>query len=200
MKKIMFNDKYGLTKAVLDGRKTHTRRIINAPENATGCELLVVQKQHREYVSEKRVIMIHTTDHVGVKIDIPYQVGEEVAIAQSYYDVSNEVFLFATKVRGKEYRKGWGNKMFVRAGFMPHRIKITDVRVERLQDIIDEDCLKEGVIQFQNKNCDDEYSIDYGSCFTTARIAFAFLIDKVSGKGTWDSNPWVVVYSFKLVK
>lgn len=29
--------------------------------------------------------------------------------------------------------------------------------------------------------------------------AFAALIDKVSGKGTWDSNPWVFVYEFKLI-
>ena len=32
-----------------------------------------------------------------------------------------------------------------------------------------------------------------------AREAFALLIDKVSGKGTWESNPWVVAYSFELV-
>lgn len=37
---------------------------------------------------------------------------------------------------------GWDNKMFVRAEHMPHRIRITDIRVERLQDISDEDCLR----------------------------------------------------------
>lgn len=31
-------------------------------------------------------------------------------------------------------------------------------------------------------------------------LAFASLIDKVSGKGTWDSNPWVIVYEFELLK
>lgn len=31
------------------------------------------------------------------------------------------------------------------------------------------------------------------------REAFAYLIDMVSGKGTWESNPWVVAYSFELV-
>lgn len=214
MKKIMFNDRYGLNQAVLVGRKTKTRRIINAPENATGCELLVVQKQHREYVSEKRVLIIHTSDHVGVKIDIPYQVGDEVAVAQSYRDVSHEVFLFATKVRGKEYRAGWGNKMFVRADLMPHRIKITNVRVERLQDISDEDCMKEGIIKMYD-GCDHRYV--YG-CITgnkkvkitpsakvevgylTPQEAFAYLIDKVSGKGTWESNPYVFVYDFELIK
>ena len=36
--------------------------------------------------------------------------------------------------------------------------------------------------------------------FNTPRQAFAALIDKVSGRGTWDRNPWVVVYEFELVK
>ena len=36
--------------------------------------------------------------------------------------------------------------------------------------------------------------------FPTPREAFASLIDKVSGRGTWDRNPWVVVYEFELVK
>ena len=34
----------------------------------------------------------------------------------------------------------------------------------------------------------------------TPREAFAMLIDKVSGRGTWGLNPWVVVYEFELVK
>ena len=35
--------------------------------------------------------------------------------------------------------------------------------------------------------------------FSTARDAYKYLIDKVSGKGTWENNPWVVAYSFELV-
>ena len=36
--------------------------------------------------------------------------------------------------------------------------------------------------------------------YPTPREAFAHLIDEVSGKGTWDSNPWVWVYDFELFK
>ena len=36
--------------------------------------------------------------------------------------------------------------------------------------------------------------------FDTPREAFAALIDKVSGKGTWESNPYVWVYEFELMK
>lgn len=41
---------------------------------------------------------------------------------------------------------GWTNKMFVRANLMKRHIRITDVKVERLRDISEEDCLKEGII------------------------------------------------------
>ena len=82
-------------------------------------------------------------------------------------------------------------------------IRITNVRVERLQDISDEDCLREGVIE----DCPGvQYSFptEIGYCgqypFETPREAFAALIDRLSGKGTWKSNPWVFVYEFELVK
>ena len=93
--------------------------------------------------------------------------------------------------------------MFVRADLMPHHIKITDARVERLQDITEEDCLKEGVWQF----CYDKdlfyvsKNIGYAGtvAFPSAREAFWYLIDNVCGKGTWERNPWVEVYTFERV-
>ena len=55
----------------------------------------------------------------------------------------------------------------------------------------------DGIVYKNSK--DKEYN---GSLqiFDTPREAFAVLIDKVSGRGTWKSNPWVVVYEFELVK
>ena len=176
MKKICFNDKFGLTQAVLDGCKTITRRIVPF----TYCE-------------DK----IHLSR---------YKVGEVVAIAQSYETVYHEQGLETLDmlVSGWKYSKGWRNKLFVRADFMTHHIRITDINVERLQDISDEDCLKEGIYEDSG---DDEFppSIFYefdgnkDDGFDTPREAFAALIDKVSGKGTWASNPYVFVYVFELI-
>lgn len=191
----MFNNRYGLTQAVLDRRKTNTRRIV--PERLfQECRSngLIEAGGFNAQWKEKALALLLKSS--------PYKVGEEVAVAQSYRDVSHEVFLFATKVRGKEHRVGWGNKIFVRAHLMPHRIKITNVRVERLQDISDEDCLKEGVVHHHARGDRDKEDYGFGDAFwfTTPRKAFAALIDKICGKGTWDSNPWVFVYDFELVK
>lgn len=196
MKKIMFNDKYGLTHAVLEGRKMQTRRIIPARiinYADTTCFLTFDKKPLSEEQKDYKCYMTCDGDYVDIRDYAAYRVGEKVAIAQNYKDAGCDFYFHAGL-------PGWHNKMFVRADLMPHRIRITNVRVEHLQDISDEDCLKEGVRQFKNKNGDDVYSINDGSCFTTARIAFASLIDKVSGRGTWDSNPWVFVYDFELLR
>lgn len=95
--------------------------------------------------------------------------------------------------------------MFVKAKYMPHQIRITGIHCERLQDISDAECLKEGVrVEFARNGSPMYYYFDTKRWrevwFDTPREAFAALIDKVSGRGTWKSNPWVVVYEFELVK
>ena len=210
MKKISFNDKFGLTQAVLDGRKTMTRRIIKCPRTFKG-EWVAGFNIHRCH-SDKKIVgypCMYDADEREFNSGeiIPrYKVGEVVAIAQSYETVYHEQGLETLDmlVSGWKYSKGWRNKLFVRADLMIHHIRITNLKIERLQDISDEDCLKEGVYEDSG---DDEFppSIFYefegnkDDGFDTPREAFAALIDKVSGKGTWESNPYVFVYEFELI-
>ncbi len=210
MKKISFNDKFGLTQAVLDGRKTMTRRIIKCPGTFKG-EWVAGFNIHRCHSDKKIVGYPCMYDADGREFDSGeiisrYKVGEVVAIAQSYETVYSEQGLETLDmlVSGWKYSKGWRNKLFVRADLMIHHIRITNLKVERLQDISDEDCLKEGIYEDSG---DDEFppSIFYDfegnkdDGFDTPREAFASLIDKVSGKGAWESNPYVFVYEFKLI-
>lgn len=221
----MFNDKYSLTQAVLDGRKTMTRRIIKPqPQDCSS--------KHKDYIgaswkNEPMRLIIDEDNYAFCKycgygvdyfkdkglFNAPYKLGEVVAIAQSYMDVDR----FHRKGKNAAYLEyldsilpelklypGWGNKMFVKVNLMPHHIKITGIKVERLQDISDEDCLKEGIIHAYTTN--DGIRIYHtpnekkGYLSTdVAQEAFAYLIDKVSGNGTWESNPYVFAYEFKLV-
>lgn len=182
MKKIMFNDKYGLTQAVLEGRKTMTRRSI--PKKLLESIELYAHGNDEEL---RHRLLANSS----------YRVGEVVAIAQCYYDV----YGYETWISERgEKESGVFNKMFVRAESMPHHIKITNIRVERLQDITDEDCLKEGIQVlkggFRNQ---DAYTFKGDKVWwKTPREAFAALIDKVSGRGTWESNPMVWVYDFDI--
>lgn len=207
MKKIMFNDRFGLTQAVLEGRKTMTRRIVTYPLKFRGVNVAgyFVCKRPSGEVTE--ICMYDEDERMidGGQILPKYKVGEVVAIAQSYKDCGNipdyELDEDGYPIMPK--KSGFFNKMFVKADLMPHHIEITDIKVERLQDISDEDCLKEGIYEDSG---DDEFppSIFYefegnkDNGFDTPREAFAALIDKVSGKGTWESNPYVWAYEFKL--
>ena len=200
MKKIMFNDKFCLTQAVLAGEKTMTRRIEKPTEMVDGYTMEDVVTIFHEYSSLLNAHSFSLCDNekkIGV-LNPRYQVGEVVAIAQSYNDIGKPQYdKFGKGVVGNS------NKMFVRANLMPHHIRITDIEIERLQDISDDDIIREGVWQFYDnkKLFYVSKAIGYAPdvAFLTAREAFAYLIDMVSGKATWDNNPLVVVYSFELV-
>ena len=196
MKKIMFNDRYGLTQAVIEGRKTMTRRIVPTKTRLRRALAVIHDEPHgseqEEYLKSAY-----------------YKVGEIVAVAQNYSSFYN----ILDNTRPIPEGAGWDNKMFVRADLMPHQIRITGIRCEKLQDISDADCLKEGIFvneYFGNGKKCHHYGFDgffnetegwfARGWFDTPREAFAELIDKVCRKGTWASNPWTMVYEFELVK
>lgn len=204
----MFNDRYGLTQAVIEGRKTMTRRLVDPKSKYE--ELRFVQP----CIATEYGLYGYTENDEWVIIP-KYKVGEVVAVAQRYQDIfdySNCVNPYAWEDDDKP--SGWTNKMLTKAELMPHQIRITGIKCERLQDISDAECMKEGVVGgiigyyvpgIKCKDWSKESYVDTEDgrtwkLFPTPREAFASLIDKVSGRGTWDRNPWVVVYEFELVK
>ena len=222
MKKIMFNDKMCLTQAILEGRKTQTRRIVSQS---------LIDKYEEWYDDVCSIAMpsgsiIETLRDWLLRKHTRYRAGEVVAVAQSYCSIAEELENYKNATCAAHYEKnvqkaseyiswmehpGFNNKMFVAADKMIHRIRITDVRVERLQDISDDDCIKEGVeLNTRQYEYDGTkyycvrglgYWRGFGCTnFHTPREAFAAFIDKVNGKGTWERNPYVFVYDFELVK
>ena len=221
MKKIMFSDRYGLTQAVLERKKTMTRRIVNYPKKFKGVEDTMLEFNRRIGADIYYDCVVCDADgHDLGQLPLPYEVGDVVAIAQPYknddvltYNAYNEDGTAREDglQRHKEMlgSKGYRNKMFVKAEYMPHRIRITGIKVERLQDISDDDCLKEG-IHVHNPEPGNPNFIGYAYdatpgtnvkrwWFHTPREAFAALINRVSGPHTWDGNPWVIAYTFELV-
>lgn len=194
MKKIMFNDKYGLTQAVLEGRKTQTRRIADTAGRLRD----ITVRQALEEVNKGRACLFDEGRPLALSA---YKLGETIAIAQKYADLAYDGEFF--RLLGKViFEKGCYNKMFVKADFMPHRIRITNIRVERLQDISEEDCIAEGVWRDDNVELEGTTYWYHGlanSSFRTPQQAYASLIDRISGKGTWESNPYVFVYDFELI-
>lgn len=146
------------------------------------------------------------TENDGWEYIEPYYfVGDVVAVAQSYRDVCASGFepnAAILRLFEDQRLASWSNKMFVKAELMPHQIRITGIKCERLYDISEEDCMKEGILGDVEYDKYEVYGL-FGNSddgFDTPREAFASLIDKVSGRGTWKRNPWVVAYEFELVK
>lgn len=207
MKKIMFNDRYGLTQAVIEGRKTMTRRLI--PDEFFGLtwdtrgDTLVYENEYGDFIDVRHSKYTR------------YKVGEVVAVAQSYSTIAAghpdvDTFLLQVakahkiSIESVQELAGWNNKMLTKAELMPHRIRITGIKCKWFQDISDDDCMKEG-LEWDHKA--RMFYVSLGITNTlrewlggTPREAFATLIDKVYGCGTWGLDPWVVVYEFELVK
>ena len=218
MKKIMFSREYGLEQAVLNGKKTMTRRVARLPEGLGRGDLwnptMGIDDRGRVYF---------TFDCIdGKQRDLypQYQPGEVLAVAQRYSDIPMSYLLKDLpedkhwyQQRLFEQSQGWDNKMFVMAKFMPHHIQITNVGIGPLQDISEEDALREGIFHYEQPPLHHEmdrfapwppyvkpykHDNDNLKYRCTARAAFAYLIDKVSGTGTWNSNPWTWHYEFQL--
>lgn len=206
MKKIMFNDRYGLTQAVLEGKKTMTRRIIPID--------LYNQTDWKAFAEGDFEVVVDGDGYYHyIRNCGKYRVGEEVAIAQSYKELADVDDFYDCEQAKRQ--AGWGNKMFVKAELMPHRIRITGIKVERLQDITNEDAMREGVFRYDKPPFHHEddmyapwppyikpyvYDADNLKYFCEARYAFKYLINKVCGWDTWINNPFVFVYEFELIQ
>lgn len=214
----MFTDKYGLTKAVLDGIKTQTRRIPDIQPPYENSEICFPAGLIEEDEPEKHPLWMaycwqnkDKPEEFTPWIKPRYKEGETVAVAQSYKDAG--INFIQCDLRPKHNHiwghtpnmKGWTNKMYVQPEVMPHQIRITKVRMQRLQDISEEDCLKEGInkifpddgiprYRVMDRNGERMYSTD------DYKNAYRFLINGTSGKGTWEKNPYVWVYDFELIK
>lgn len=201
MKTIMFNSEpYGLEDSVLRGTKTQTRRIV--PQSHL--------KAYAGYKADARDNALSLGEFLIKRGYARFTVGEIVAIAQRYKDISISPSYVHTK---KDHTKknlsakpigelpGWNNKMFVNAEFMPHHIEIVGIKVEKLADISTDDIQAEGVIEVESGR---EYTTDPKRKSATIyarniRGAYIRLIDGVSKKKVFKENTYVYVYSFRLI-
>lgn len=238
MKKIMFSTELGLEQAVLDGRKTMTRRFVPEEVNeflkTSSKAVLVIGNEIAP--TEEDVERIKTHWMCGgslpqgvkeikgeispefVKLVIKkfsrYKVGEKIAVAQRYQDLKAVAPPeLCEKLAAYSGSKGWDNKMYVKASEMQHFIEITNIRLEPVQDISDEDCIQEGIyshtvwsgsaydmpLTSYSYNAKKDHDVKRW-WYNNPRAAFAALIDKLYGKDTWNSNPFTFVYEFKLIK
>ena len=206
-----------MVQAILDGRKAMTRRVVKPqPPNDYLLEKLLIHKDNlwAKFSDPKREIADGDKKH-WVKSKYG-QVGDHLWVRESYrhiahgrqfgcrvqYDYKSinayEIVYDPCPDKADKWRPlEWKNKPSI---FMPRwasriTLEITNVRVERLQEITEEDADKEGVsLLYDDPNRVDRRSPKYKDGFHT-------LWNHINGKKyPWSSNPWVWVIEFKRLE
>ncbi|WP_374572602.1 hypothetical protein [Acinetobacter sp.] len=209
---ILFNG--SMVKAILEGRKTQTRRVVKST-------LIIDQAEfecgNRPHVTRSEPNLQHYVD-----TDCPYgQIGDRLWVREAFMDLSGtgvehrdsegklQKYAYAADCpkgsHGDESRKDFGLK-WKPSIHMPRSasrilLEITKIRVERLNSISRIDAAKEGLHQLPATgryviNKGDQY---FGGASSNPIEVFSWLWEDISGSGSWGKNPWVWVVEFKVV-
>lgn len=190
IKPILFNT--DMVRAILDGRKSCTRRLVK-PEPQGYFE-----------VSEEPLYIYDTDGNQG-KITPPYQPGDILYVRESYSELS---FGYVYKADGENIDHLGNVIKWHPSIHMPKEaariwLKVTNVRVERLQEITDEQAKREGIQYYE---CPTGFTwkqeTDMHNCYTTPIGAMQALWNSTIKKSDldrygWDANPWVWVIEFE---
>ena len=208
-----------MVRAILEGRKTQTRRA--AKLNASGRVALSGKNWHCAdpdaslacpYGQPGDQLWVKETFRVGAKHDslpprsLPFDRGMSIAYAAGGMMCRDEVGgPYVSHPDDDLYESGWMGKTRVSI-HMPRQasritLEITSVRVERLQDISEADAQAEGAKH--NGECDHiRHSCAEIGCFgpNSYRGGYAELWDRINGAGSWAANPWVWCVEFKRIE
>ncbi|WP_434116504.1 hypothetical protein [Klebsiella michiganensis] len=195
--------------AILDGRKTQTRRPVKFPvhDKNLGCELA-----GNELAGE-----LSAGNYLNSVFGKP---GDRIWVREAFR-VHSRATDVATLVYKASERNSWTeqtrrvpvavcNKPATPEKWTPslHMLRwasrilleITDVRVERLNTISEEDARAEGIIDGGCLNCGEPEPCGCANPEPDATDAFAYLWQSIYGQENWNANPWVWVIEFKRVE
>ncbi|MDA8227360.1 MAG: hypothetical protein M0T74_06585 [Desulfitobacterium hafniense] len=209
-----------MVQAILAGRKTMTRRVVKKKYSNTNIEkrrdiLIEVQNDTPPDVYNPETKM--TTRHLKmcVPINQPYRVGDVLWVRETWANTwtPDDYEGYVYKADGvPEKFPYWGDgrnckdEVWRPSIFMPRSaarifLKVKSVKVERLQDITEEDARSEGCIDFHDKIGDGKFD-DVAEFDFTAKDAFIELWDSLNAKRGYgcDLNPWVWVIEFERME
>lgn len=202
---ILFNT--DMVRAILDGRKTQTRRPCRdqTPSTYEYVEDMKTWPEGKElYTGWVKVI-----DKVGLKIPskCPYGVvGDRLWVRETFWQSSYGEFFYRADHPDSDIRAhgGWKPSIHMPRYACRTVLEITDIRVERIQDISEADAKAEGMLYLDGLGVGHSgyrHSINHEYVYDTARAAFRILWNSVYEKRGygWDKNPWVWVVEFKRI-
>ena len=183
-------------KAILGGRKTQTRRILKPQphcEDSLECGIYtpaLIDKDGMMYPADYQIFGAYTLDgEIGWKF--PYgTIGDKLWVRETWkpYNCMGGI---SYKADGDTHGK-WKPSIHMFKEYARIWLRITNIKIERVQDITESDAIAEGSqlpIENLPKSCQQ--------AVWSERQQFSRLWDSINLKsGSWESNPWVWVISF----
>ncbi len=200
--------------------KRHTRRIIN-PKTPEAITLLIYLNAGLDIDKNKEELIrnhapIKTGDILWVRetwMQVHKDVEFEGRFSEFVYRADTEEnekkFGHIKNPVGERFIDSWKWKPSI---FMPKEaarifLKVTNVRVERLQDITEEDAISEGILRCPKADNTGTAYYDYSGKqtpvsynFDSPIASFKTLWQSINGRESWEANPWVWVYEFEQVE
>lgn len=206
-----------MVRANLDGLKTQTRRILKPQPSFQDS----IFHGYFGVDGTKALFVSHSNTHRDT-IRVPFSIGDRLWVREAHALLPRTAYrgsIGTGTIQQVEHPTDGYTAAVFREGFdrsgaplwrpsihMPRwasrlTLIITDVRVQRLQDISEEDAIAEGVVKVRDA-CHVIRGFDYdlsGLCHTSAITPFQKLWDHINGPGAWEANPWVVAYSYRPI-
>jgi len=186
--------------AILDGSKTQTRRVAKHP-------LAQAAVRIHSYKGQSEFDCILHDDTGGI-IQCPYGIPGDRLWVRETWAVQHEYDAFAPSEIGSNAR--WHYEATENLGglrkrpsiFLPRQgsrilLEITDVRVQRLQEISDEDARAEGISDGGCLSCGNSEPCGCNDPQPGPRDGFSWLWQSIHGSDGWHANPWVWVITFR---
>ncbi len=199
-----------MVQAIIEGRKTQTRRVIKNihPDSEYYPKLNLLGYTFLEPDGKIKV------PEMASVIDGKYNVGDVLWVREKHKAMidceTNEFagywyYADMPEKFHKEYKRKWKPSIHMPKAACRLFLRIKDVRVERLQDISEEDAINEGVDNWTWENMATPQNwLDYTDPFApplfTAYDSFCSLWDSINGEESWNANPWVWVIEFERVE
>ncbi len=212
-KPILFSTE--MVQAILEGRKTQTRRVIKPQPEWKDRKGLCSQGWSWSDKNTK-LSSYPEADSFSEAISLccPYgNVGDILWVRETWQETTwmtkedeNYGFIYRASENGKDWEDNTEDWKWKPSIFMPKeacriKLRIVNVRVERLQDISEEDAIKEGVESFYSENLGKKLFKEYGyknSYTGFPDISFKSLWDSINyDKFPWHKNPWIWVLEFE---
>lgn len=185
-----------MVRAILDGRKTQTRRIVKKKKDwAFGCELAPSELAGEINAGKfSNSIYGEPGERLWVRETFTYDVVERPPYDQAGNPTEEQVVIYKASDRDPGCYDGkWKPSIFMPRDACRLTLEILNVKIERLRDISAEDCLKEGILPHGAMSV-------YQSNNEARQARFKNLWESINGADSWEKNPWVWVIEFKRVK